>query len=152
MLSTFLNYRMPAEWEPHEATWLAWPHNIETWPGKIDAIEQLWAWMVAELSRGEKVHLNVLGPEMEKRAREILAGFSVNFHQVFFHHFPTDDAWVRDHGPIFLVRKEGRLKQLALCDWGYNAWGGKYPPFDRDAAVPKKTLRRYYKFHVFNPK
>ncbi|MBI4411989.1 MAG: agmatine deiminase family protein [Deltaproteobacteria bacterium] len=156
-----LGYRMPAEWEPHEATWLSWPHNIETWPGKMEPIPGIWIEMIRHLVTGEKVHLNVNDEEMEKEARYLLKKADVNSSRVLFHRIPTDDCWMRDCGPIFVVRsapllcKEGvgevesrralphptspyKGEELALTHWKFNKWGGKYPPWDLDDAVPEK--------------
>ncbi len=97
-----LKYRMPAEWEPHAATWLSWPHNEASWPGKLAAIQPVYAQMVAALAASEPVHINVNDLEMERQAQQHLqkAGAQGEIH---FHHFPTNDAWCRDHGAIFLV-------------------------------------------------
>jgi agmatine deiminase len=137
-----LGYRMPAEWEPHQATWLAWPHNAASWPGKLEAILPVFAQMAAAISRSEPVHIDVVDLEMERLARRMLkrAGAGAEIH---FHHHPTNDAWRRDHGAIFVVRSQSPGAQspspaLAAIDWGYNAWGGKYPPFDLDNQIPRK--------------
>jgi len=131
------HFRMPAEWEPHQATWLSWPHNIETWPENIlPRIEELFAKMATELSHGEEVRINVADQEMEKRARSALRQLEVDFSKVFFHHFPTNDAWVRDHGPQFIIQEKSAKNQVGILDWEYNAWGNKYPPFDLDNAIP----------------
>lgn len=129
-----LGYRMPAEWEPHRATWLSWPHKEASWPGKLDVILPVYARFVAELARSEPVFINVNDAEMERQARALLAAAGAK-GEISFLHFPTDDAWCRDHGAIFVVRDES--ERLAATDWGYNAWGGKYPPFDRDNQIPR---------------
>lgn len=125
-----LGYRMAAEWEPHAATWLSWPHNQNSWPGKFAPVPGLWQQLVRTLCEYEPV--NVLagpGPVLQQ-AKQMLHGLpNVSIHPV-----PTNDAWCRDHGPTFLV---GPAEQpAALIDWGYNAWGGKYPPYDQDDQVP----------------
>lgn len=129
-----MGYRMPAEWEPHQATWLSWPHKEASWPGKLQQILPVYARMVAALARSETVHINVNDEAMEQRARELLhaAGAEGAIH---FHRFPTNDAWCRDHGAIFVVRDGA--DSLVATDWGYNAWGGKYPPFDLDNQIPR---------------
>lgn len=135
-------FRMPAEWEPHQGTWLSWPHNPETWPGiSIEKIQRVWVQMVVELSAFEEVHINVADKTMEEKARVLLPDFSLKPHNVLFHHFSTNDAWIRDHGPIFIIGPEKKENQREKSrriglDWGYNAWGGKYPPFDKDDAIP----------------
>ena len=122
---------MPAEWEPHSATWLSWPHNPQTWPGVLGAAESAMVAMVAALGESELVRINVLDAAHERHVRR-LVGSGVPRHRVAFQHVPTDDAWCRDYGAIFVVND--RQEPLAL-DFGFNAWGGKYLPCDRDAAV-----------------
>jgi agmatine deiminase len=134
-----LGFRMPAEWEPHRGTWLSWPHKEESWPGKFERIPPLFVEMVRHLASGEEVHINVAGPEMEAGVRHLLVAGGVPGQNVLFHHHPTNDAWCRDHGPLFVQRvRDGRTEQLIL-DWEYNAWGGKYPPFDLDNAIPRRV-------------
>ncbi|NJN16791.1 MAG: agmatine deiminase family protein [Oscillochloris sp.] len=130
-----LGYRMPAEWEPHRATWLSWPHKEASWPGKIARIWPVYAQFVAELARSEPVHINVNDAQMEAEARRYLeaAGAAGAIH---FHMRPTNDAWCRDHGAIFVRRDEPGGGEIAATDWGYNAWGDKYPPYDLDNQVP----------------
>lgn len=129
-----LGFHFPAEWEPHEATWLSWPHKEESWPGKLHQIYKPYLDFVRELTRGEKVHINVNDEKMRHQVQELLAKHDVNESQVQLHLHPTNDAWCRDHGPAFLVNK--KTKQKIILDWGYNAWGEKYPPFDLDDDVP----------------
>jgi len=134
-----LGYRLPAEWEPHRGTWLSWPHKEASWPGKFAPIPGIFAQIVARLAPHEEVHLNVGDDALEAAARAALQEAGAPLTRIFFHRHPTDDAWCRDHGPIFLVRNrdDGRREQLVL-DWGYNAWGGKYPPFALDDAIPSR--------------
>lgn len=130
-----LGYRMPPEWALHQATWLSWPHNEASWPGKLEAILPIYAQAVAILLRSEPVHINVNNAAMEAQARALLADAGAT-GELFFHRFPTNDAWCRDHGAIFVVRDEE--PQVAAIDWGYNAWGGKYPPFELDNEIPRQ--------------
>ena len=133
-----LGFRMPPEWAPHRGTWLSWPHKEASWPGKFERVPGLFARMVRELAEHEEVHINVNGAEMEADVRGLLGREGARLTQVFFHRIPTDDAWCRDHGPIFVHRQvNGRIEE-AIVDWGYNAWGGKYPPFAQDDAVPAR--------------
>ncbi|QDU80986.1 Putative agmatine deiminase [Polystyrenella longa] len=127
-----LGFRMPAEWEPHASTWLSWPHNEKSWPGKIEKVFPAYAKLVAALAESEPVHINMNSPEMEKQARTHLkhAGAAGEIH---FHQFPTNDAWCRDHGAIFVVNDQ----ELAAVNWKYNAWGGKYP-HDLDDEIPSQ--------------
>ncbi len=133
-----LGYRMPAEWEPHRGTWLSWPHKEASWPGKFGPVPGIFARMVRHLADHEEVHINVAGPEMEHDVRRFLADEGADSGNVFFHYHPTNDAWCRDHGPIFLQRGEGGGWEEAIVDWVFNAWGGKYPPYDLDDVVPAR--------------
>ena len=125
---------MPAEWARHRGTWLSWPHRESSWPGKFAPVLPVVAQMIRHLSPGEEVHINVTDAAMERDARALLATQRVATHNVHFHHNPTNDAWCRDHGPIF-VQRPGEQR---ILDWGFNAWGGKYPPFDLDDVVPSR--------------
>jgi agmatine deiminase len=135
---TALGYRMPAEWEPHEATWISWPHNRESWPGKFEPVPVVFAEIVKQISQTELVHINVGDENLEERARRCLSDYGVDQRRVRLHPIPTNDAWCRDHGPIFVRRRTGSGSELAAVKWGYNAWGGKYPPFDLDDQVARK--------------
>lgn len=128
---------MPPEWAPHRGTWLSWPHKEESWPGKFEPVPAVFAEMVRVLSAAEEVHINA-GPEVAVAAREALRIAGVGSTNVFFHPNPTNDAWCRDHGPCFVQRRVGTTVEEAIIDWGYNAWGGKYPPFDLDDVVPTR--------------
>src|SRR5918995_3654273 len=100
-----LGYRMPAEWEPHRGTWLSWPHKQASWPGKFPPVPAIFARMVRHLADHEEVHINVGGPAMEEEVRRLLADNGGDRGNVFFHYHPTNDAWCRDHGPIFIQRR-----------------------------------------------
>lgn len=127
-------YRMPPEWAPHRGTWISWPHNPDTWPGCLDKVEASMLDVVAALGEFETVHINVLdsGQEryLEQRLAKRVARGSVQMHRI-----RTNDAWCRDHGAIFVVGGAGAETPLAAHKFGYNAWGGKYPPYDLDQAV-----------------
>lgn len=127
-----LGYRWPAEWEPHAATWLAWPRKPETWPGKFEPIPAVWQALVRTLAEFEPVHILAGGEPVMTQAREMVG----NLSNVELHDIPTNDVWARDHGPMFLAGPPGA--EPALVDWEYNAWGGKYPPFDLDNEVPRR--------------
>lgn len=134
-------YRMPAEWAWHDATWLSWPHKEASWPGKFEPVPRVFARMAAYLSRYEEVHINVLDKTMEDAARELIVAHmqqGARMDAVHFHRIPTDDAWCRDHGPNFVVGLDqaGNIVEKVVMDWEYNAWGGKYTPYDQDNAVP----------------
>ncbi len=131
-----LGYRWPAEWEPHRATWLSWPHNRDTWPGKYAHVRERFTELVQVLAQFEPVMLLAADGEVRRDADKQVGHLS----NVQLIDIPTDDAWCRDHGPSFLV---GAGKQPALVDWGYNAWGGKYPPFDQDNDVPRRIAETF---------
>jgi agmatine deiminase len=145
-----LGYRMPAEWEPHRGTWLSWPHKEASWPGKFDPVPRIFATMVAHLSDREEVHINVAGPDMEQGIRRLLSDSGADSGNVFFHYHPTNDAWVRDHGPIFIQKSEPGAAAQAIIDWKFNAWGGKYPPYDLDDVIPT-LVGDEYQLPVFHP-
>ena len=133
-----LGFRWPAEWERQEAVWLSWPHNRETWPGKFRPIPAKFAEIAAAISRREKVRIN-LARAGWPRARALIGRAGADGARVEFFDHPTNDAWCRDHGPIF-VRRRG-TGEVAVTDWKYNAWGGKYPPYDRDNRIPARVAR-----------
>src|SRR4026209_1755017 len=137
-----LGFRMPPEWAPHRGTWLSWPHKEASWPGKFEPVPGIFAQMVRVVAEHEEVHISVAGPDMEADVRTLLERAGCPMQRVFFHRHPTDDAWCRDHGPIFVQRPgaAGAAEQLIL-DWGYNAWGGKYPPFALADAIPTRIAQ-----------
>jgi agmatine deiminase len=141
---------MPAEWEPHRGTWLSWPHKAASWPGKFAPVPRIFALMVRHLADHEEVHINVAGPAMEQEVRRILADAGASSGNVFFHYNPTNDAWCRDHGPIFVQRQQRGQSDQAIIDWGFNAWGGKYPPYDLDDVVPTRVAKELG-IPVFHP-
>jgi len=126
---------MPAEWEPHEATWLAWPHNPEDWPGKFQPIPWVYAEIVRLLSARERVHILVDDLKAERRAGGILERAGANLDRVSFHVWPTDRVWTRDSGPIFVRDAEGRV---AVTNWRFNAWA-KYDDWHLDDQVPGRV-------------
>lgn len=131
-----LGYHMPAEWEPHVATWLSWPRREGiSFPDSFDRVLPTLRAMVEALIESEKVCINVCNGAHEAEARQILRGLSME--RITFHRIPTNEPWCRDHGPIFLTRK--KEPRLAIVDWDYNAWGNKYPPFDLDEIVPTRV-------------
>ncbi len=139
-----LGFRMPAEWEPHESIWLSWPHNAETWPGHFEEIPAIFAEIVRLLTSSGLVRINVSDDQMAEEARRLLGEKGADLNQVRFHRHPTNDSWVRDHGPIYVVRQQSSQRQRAIIDWDYNAWGGKYPPFDLDDAVPRGIAEEFH--------
>jgi len=129
---------MPAEWEPHAGTWLTWPRPAGiSFPGKYEPIPGVYAAFIRQLVQHEDVNINVWNAEMEEWVRGLLREYATPLERVRFHHFPSYEPWCRDHGPIFLTREHAGARERAIVDWGYNAWGNKYPPFDLDDAVPQ---------------
>ncbi|MEW6776087.1 MAG: agmatine deiminase family protein [Bdellovibrionota bacterium] len=136
-----LGFRMPAEWEEHRATWLSWPHNVETWPGvDISKVEPAWAKMTEALSPKEEVNI-LAAKAMHSRIRKILSSYKAVEKNVILHDIPTDDAWARDAGPIFIRAEGDGQRQIALVDFEFNKWGGKYPPWDQDNQIPQKVAK-----------
>jgi agmatine deiminase len=129
---------MPAEWERHEATWLSWPHKEASWPGAFEAVPGIFVEIARHLAESELVRINVADEDFAARVRALLKRGGVNLDAVRFHLHPTDDAWVRDHGPVYVVRARDGRRERAIVDWGYNAWGGKYPPYHLDDEVPTR--------------
>jgi agmatine deiminase len=143
-----LGFYFPAEFHLHTATWLSWPHKEASWPGKIESIYPVYADFIKILSEGEKVNINVADESMKTKAVNILERANVNLTQVQFFFHPTNDAWCRDHGPAFLINPAEKKKMIV--DWGYNAWGGKYPPYDLDDMIPT-LIGRHYNLPVAYP-
>jgi agmatine deiminase len=137
-LPTALGFSMPPEWFPHRGTWLSWPHKQASWPDRFSPVPAIFAELVRSLVPREEVHINVAGADMESDVRDLLVAGGIPPGQVFFHHHPTNDAWCRDHGPIFVQRERAGSREEAIIDWGYNAWGGKYPPYELDDVVPSR--------------
>ncbi len=126
---------MPAEWEPHEATWLSWPQpGCNSFPGSHDRVLPTFVEMVRALAASEIVRINVRDAAQENSVRKLLAGAPPE--RVEYFHIPTNEPWCRDHGPIFVRRKNA--PQLAVLDFEFNAWGWKLSPFEDDDDVPKK--------------
>ncbi len=142
-------YYFPAEFAPHEATWLSWPHKEASWPGKIDTIYAPYSEFVFYLANSEKVRINVLDESMQQFAIQHLQKAKVNLANVEFFLHPTNDAWCRDHGPAFLINPSSPQKKVVV-DWGYNAWGNKYPPFDLDDVIPT-SIAQHFNLPVFHP-
>ena len=128
-----LGYYMPAEWQPHSATWLSWPKDPETWPDRIDRVEEICLEIIGALAPHEIVNLLVDDETSEQSVRR-----RCNFtgaQNVRFHKIPTVDSWIRDYGPNFLVNDKGAL---AYNDWGFNAWGNKYAELKQDDRIPAR--------------
>jgi agmatine deiminase len=139
-------WRMPAEWEPHEATWIAWPHNEEDWPGKFAPIPCVYAEIVRHLHQSERVHVLVNDADAESEVVAILTKAHVDLSQVRFFQIPTNRVWSRDYGPIFLVSPAGAV---GMTDWHFNAWA-KYDNWQRDNALPE-TLQPQLQMPIWQP-
>ncbi len=123
---------MPAEWEPHEATWIAWPHNRDDWPGKFASVPWVYGEIVRKLSQVERVRILVNDETAERAARRILKRAGAALDAVEFFRLPTDRVWTRDFGPIFVRNRAG---EVAIINWIFNGWA-KYPDWRRDNKIP----------------
>ncbi|MDF3076401.1 MAG: agmatine deiminase [Sphingobacteriaceae bacterium] len=141
-------YYFPPEWAEHEATWLSWPHKEESWPGKLQSIYSVYSQFVKLLTESEIVRINA-DETVRNSAITHLQAAGVDMSRVEFYNHPTNDAWCRDHGPAFLVNPNAEQKKV-IVDWGFNAWGGKYPPFDLDDVVPT-LIGKQFDIPVFHP-
>lgn len=143
-------FRMPAEWEPHEATWLSWPHNRTDWPGKFATIPWVYGEIVRKLAPGEIVRIIVNSPAVEARARRLLERANVDLKRVEFFRFPTDRGWTRDFGPMF-VRRDGTRSEIAIVRFRFNAWA-KYRDWKKDDRIPERTAKalgmRVFRAHL----
>jgi agmatine deiminase len=134
-----LGYHLPAEWEPHEATWIGWPHNLTDWPGRFTPIPWVYSEIVRKLMSREKVRILVQSKAHETRARKLLLRAGINLECIQFFRFPTDRGWTRDFGPIFL-KKAGPPTEIAIVRFRFNAWG-KYPEWRKDDAIPGRAAQ-----------
>ena len=141
-------YYFPAEFHPHRATWLSWPHKEASWPGKLEKIYGVYSQFVKLLAEGERVCINVNDRKMIASAHDHLKDSGADLEKIDFYIHPTDDAWCRDHGPAFLINPEEKKK--LIVDWDYNAWGVKYPPFYKDDVIPTK-IAKALDIEVVNP-
>ena len=147
-----LGYSFPPEWHRHAGTWFSWPRPEGiSFPGKYHTVPENLARIMCEIQSREQVHINVPNENWAHLVREQLKGHGCPSKNVFFHLIKTNESWCRDHGPAFVLRgKRGGKKEAAIVDWGFNAWGGKYPPYDDDDAVPTRIAAEF-KLPVFYP-
>jgi agmatine deiminase len=143
-----LGYRMPAEWEPHEATWIAWPHNRADWPGKFAPVPWVYTEIVRHLSRVEKVNIVVAGGKMQRQIQDLLDRAGVDLEPVQFFRAKTDRVWLRDSGPTFVVRDRGEHDDendlpgpIHMVDWRFNGWA-KYANHQNDNRIPRRIAAR----------
>ena len=134
-----MKFSLPAEWEPHQATWLAWPHNVRDWPGRFGPVPWVFADIVKKLAEGETVRLLVNDAAHQARARRHLERHGANLARVDFRRIPTDRVWTRDSGPI-VIRKNGPRGGRAVAGFRFNAWA-RYPDWKRDARIPERAAR-----------
>ena len=144
-----LGYYFPAEFAPHVATWLSWPHQEASWPEKIHTIFPYYSQFIKELTKSEKVCINVNNEALKAFAVSHLQQADVDLSKVQFFMHPTNDAWCRDHGPAFLINPNAQQKKV-IVDWNYNAWGGKYPPYNLDDIIPT-LIAKHYNIPVYYP-
>jgi agmatine deiminase len=147
-----IGYTFPPEWAPHRATWFSWPRPEGiSFPDKYHTIPENLARIFREIAPRERVEINVPNGNYERIVREQLTSHGCPLKNIFFHHIKTNESWCRDHGPAFVQRrtKSGKT-ETAIVDWGFNAWGGKYPPYDDDDRVPTEIAKEY-KLRIFYP-
>jgi agmatine deiminase len=141
------SYRMPAEWEPHSAIWLAWPYDEVTFPGRVEKAEAAFVNILGAIHMSERAELLVLDEGMKERSYEMLAAEGVDMRRIHFHVTDYADVWLRDTGPIFV--KDGTGKTV-ITKWLFNAWGNKFPELLRDSAIPDK-IGEWKNLHVERP-
>jgi agmatine deiminase len=142
-----LGFRMPAEWENHEAVWLAWPYEITTFPVRLENVEKTYIQIIKELHMSERINLFVTDDFMKHRVMRILHEEYVHLERVKFFSFPYADVWFRDYGPIFVKNRKG---ELAMTHWRFNAWGGKYDDLQKDRQIPD-IINQYVMLQCFEP-
>lgn len=148
MTPTLDNFYFPPEWHPHESTWLSFPHNMETWEGQhLNNMLPSYLEFIRVLSESEKVNIIANNEEHKLKIHKFLSSTKALRDNIQVFAWGTNDSWCRDHGPSFVISKSQNLPKR-IVDWGYNAWGGKYPPFQLDNEVPSKVaaqlgLQRY---------
>lgn len=129
-------YYFPAEWHPQVATWLSFPVNTETWEDRFPRIWPAYFELIRTITLSQKVRINVADENAHQLIETRIHEAGIDTSRVELYPFPTNDSWCRDHGPAFLVNKHNDSRMIV--DWEYNAWGGKYPPFDSDNAIPRR--------------
>ena len=136
-------FSFPAEWARHTATWISWPRPEGiSFPGRYQECIDNIVEVIRVITQFEQVRLNVPNIDYEGIVRARLAYRKVPTRRVRFNHIRTNECWTRDHGPAFVTRTHRGKSQAAIVDWGYNAWGGKYPPYDADDAVPTRVAEK----------
>jgi agmatine deiminase len=145
-------FSFPPEWRRHASTWVSWPRPEGiSFPGRYAECIHNVVEVIRTVARYERVNVNVPNVDYERIVRELLTRGRVPSRRVTFHHIRTNECWTRDHGPAFVLRQRGRRTDAAVVDWGYNAWGGKYPPYDADDDVPTRVAEKM-RLPVFYPR
>ena len=129
-----LGYIMPAEWEVHDAVWLAWPHDPETFPDRVNKVEEIYVQIIEAIHKDEDVNLFVKDDDMKAKVAKLLKKREIDLRRIYFHVFDYVDVWFRDYGPIFLINKDE--KRLSMVHWGFDAWGRKYKELMKDTQIP----------------
>jgi agmatine deiminase len=132
---TFLEqgFYMPAEWEKHEAIWLAWPYDPTTFPNRVDRVEETYVKIVKEIHVSEQVNLFVRDQNTKEKAAKLFKEANVDLGKVNFYVFDYADVWFRDYGPIFVKNSKA---ELAMVHWDFNSWGEKYETLLKDKQIP----------------
>lgn len=147
-----LGYSFPAEWTRHAGTWISWPRPEGiSFPDRYHQCIEGVIGVIAAIARFEPVHLNVPNGNYRRIVGEMLRARGISMRRIRLHEIPTNECWTRDHGPAFVLRSRAGRTQGAIVDWGYNAWGGKYPPFDADDVVPTRVAAELGVKTVFHP-
>ena len=133
------NFYFPAEWHPHEATWLSFPINTDTWEDRLERIYPAYFELIRTISLSEKVRINANNPETIALIEQLLENYKIDSTNIELFDHKTNDSWCRDHGPGFLVNRANSSR--LILDWEYNAWGGKYPPYNNDNEIPQKIAK-----------
>ncbi|MBZ0199371.1 MAG: agmatine deiminase family protein [Ignavibacteriaceae bacterium] len=133
------NFRLPAEWEKHEATWLGWPHNVNDWPGKITPVQWVYGEIVRKISGGEKVRILVQSKDQKKKVNKVLSAVGANLENIEYFKFESDRGWMRDSGPAFV--KNG--SETELVNFKFNAWA-KYSNFKKDEKLPRYISKKLH--------
>ena len=142
-------YAFPAEWSPQRGTWMSWPRPEGiSFPDRYHRIGPQLCEIARQIATRQELHVNVPNGNWERIVRRQLKDHGVPLRRVTFHHIRTNESWCRDHGPAFVTKKNG---EAAIVEWTFNAWGGKYPPYDDDNAVPRRVAETLKIKRVFAP-
>jgi len=143
-----LGYVMPAEWNKHDSTWLAWPHDPSTFPDRVERVEKVYAKIIEALHESENINLFIKDTQMKQRVLALLQKDDIDLEKINFLVFDYADVWIRDYGPIFVIDKNKR--ELAMVHWIFNAWGEKYEDLMKDTKIPS-IINQQMKLNYFNP-